>query len=201
MIVERGGNRAIFIDKDGTLIKDRPYNVDPSKIEFYPEVVDALRLMAECGFIFIVISNQSGVAKGYFSEVDLQDVASTLRAMFNEHGIELSGFYCCPHDPEGVIEGYSIACHCRKPNPGLIVKAAKDFNIKLSGSWMIGDILNDVEAGNRAGCRTIMIDRKNETEWLLNEWRKPDFIVGNMLKAARNIISYEQLAEGGKISL
>lgn len=183
-------NRAIFIDKDGTLIEDNPYNVDPSKIKFYPETGPALRLMAHYGFMFIVVSNQSGVAKGYFSEIELKNVASTLRETFNQQGVELSEFYYCPHDPVGAVKEYSVACRCRKPEPGLIFKAARDFNIRLDGSWMIGDILNDVEAGNRAGCRTIMIDRKNETEWLMNEWRKPDFIVVNLLEAALNIVNH-----------
>ena len=181
-------NRAVFVDKDGTLIKDNPYNVDIGRIEFYPETYRSLRLMASYGYNIIVVTNQPGVAKGYFREVELNKVASTLRGIFGNRGIELSGFYYCPHDPNGTVDAYSIDCQCRKPNPGLILRAARDFNIDLSRSWMIGDILNDVEAGNRAGCRTIMVDRKNETEWKINEWRKPDFIARDMFKAAEQVI-------------
>lgn len=183
--MKRKPGRAIFIDKDGTLIKDNPYSVDSSKMEFYPEVWEALRLMARRGFLLIVVSNQPGVAKGYFREVELENLISVFRQIFARRGVPLSGFYYCPHHPQGVVEGYSIACQCRKPNPGLIFRAARHFNVELGRSWMIGDILNDVEAGNRAGCRTIMLDRKYETEWLTGEWRKPDFIVGNLLEAAR----------------
>lgn len=186
--MKRNPGRAIFIDKDGTLIKDNPYNVDPSKIEFYPEVWEALHLIARRGFLLIVVSNQPGVAKGYFGEVELENLISSFRRTFSEQGLPLSGFYYCPHHPEGVVDGYSIACQCRKPNPGLIFRAARRFNIELDKSWMIGDILNDVEAGNRAGCRTIMLDRKYETEWLAGEWRAPDFIVGNLLEAARTVV-------------
>jgi histidinol-phosphate phosphatase family protein len=181
-------SRAVFVDKDGTLIKDDPYNVDTGRIEFYPETYRSLRLMASHGYNIIVVTNQPGVARGYFREVELKKVASTLRGIFSNRGIELSGFYYCPHDPDGTVEAYSIDCQCRKPNPGLILRAARDFNIDLSRSWMIGDILNDVEAGNRAGCRTIMVDRKNETEWKINEWRKPDFIARDMFKAAGHVI-------------
>lgn len=186
--MKRNSGRAIFIDKDGTLIKDNPYNVDPSKIEFYPEVWEALRLIARQGFAFIVVSNQPGVAKGYFSEVELEKLISWFRRTFSEQGLPLSGFYYCPHHPEGVVDSYSMACQCRKPNPGLIFRAARHLNVELGKSWMIGDILNDVEAGNRAGCRTIMLDRKYETEWLTGEWRKPDFIVENLLEAARAVV-------------
>lgn len=185
-------DRAVFIDKDGTLIEDIPYNVDPSKIRLYPEVGEALNFMARHGFELIVVSNQSGVAKGYFKEIALQDVESTLRSMFAEQGIRLAGFYYCPHDPEGEVEAYSIECGCRKPNPGLIFKAAGELDIKLHESWMIGDILNDVEAGNRAGCRTILVNRRHETEWFMNERRKPDCIVENMLEAAELVVNGKQ---------
>lgn len=191
-------HRAIFIDKDGTLIKDNPYNVDPSKIEFYPEVWEALRLIARRGFLFIVVSNQPGVAKGNFREVELENLISSFRRTFERRGVPLAGFYYCPHHPDGVVDGYSIACQCRKPNPGLLFKAAGRFNVKLEESWMIGDILNDVEAGNRAGCRTIMLDRKYETEWLAGEWRKPDFIVGNLLEAAGTVLECTEPLEAVK---
>lgn len=185
-------NRAVFIDKDGTLLRDDPFNVDPSRIEFYPEVVESLKLMTLHGFLAFIVSNQSGVAKGYFSESDLKELASTLRGIFREQGIELSGFYYCPHDPEGIVDVYTVNCRCRKPNPGLILEAARDFNIELGESWMIGDILNDVEAGNRAGCRSILVDRKNETEWLINAWRKPDFVARNLFDAAERIVGYKR---------
>jgi D,D-heptose 1,7-bisphosphate phosphatase len=199
--VKRNPGRAIFIDKDGTLIKDYPYSVDPSKIEFYPEVWEALRLMARRGFLLIVVSNQPGVAKGYFREVELENLISAFRQTFSRQGVPLSGFYYCPHHPQGVVEGYSIACQCRKPNPGLIFRAARQFNVELDKSWMIGDILNDVEAGNRAGCRTIMLDRKHETEWLTGEWRKPDFIVGNFLEAARTVVECAEPFEVDRVIL
>ena len=90
--------------------------------------------------------------------------------------------YYCPHYPDGKIQKYKIECDCRKPKPGLILQAAREHDIDLSNSWMIGDILNDVEAGNRAGCKTILLDNGNETEWIWNEIRTPAFIVNNWKK-------------------
>lgn len=180
-------NKAIFIDKDGTLIEDVPYNIDPDKIKLYPEVGSALKHLKKAGFRLVVISNQAGVAKGLFKEEDLEEVEKVLAKMLERYNVVLDSFYYCPHHIEGKVEEYAIDCSCRKPKAGLLTKAAADLNIELSKSWMLGDILNDVEAGNRAGCKTILIDRGNETEWLINEYRKPDFTVKDMKEASKKI--------------
>jgi histidinol phosphatase-like enzyme len=112
--------------------------------------------------------------------------------MLNNHGIMLSGFYYCSHHPQGKIEPYAIDCDCRKPKPGLLHKAAIELKIDLSASWMIGDILNDIEAGNSAGCRSILIDNGNETEWMMNEIRRPIAKVRNIDEAAEYIISIKK---------
>jgi D-glycero-D-manno-heptose 1,7-bisphosphate phosphatase len=114
-------------------------------------------------------------------------VETALRNAFREMGIRLSGFYYCPHDPQGSVKGYAVHCDCRKPLPGLLVEAAQELHIDLENSWMIGDILHDVEAGNRAGCRTVLLDRGNETVWHFNELRQPDLIVKDMREAADKI--------------
>src|SRR5690606_38184214 len=136
-----------------------------------------------------VVSNQAGVAKGLFQEEDLQPVRRKLENLFRLEGLELSGFYYCPHHPEGLVADYSLSCSCRKPAEGMIVKAARELSIDLQSSWMIGDILNDVEAGNRAGCRSILVNHGNETEWLDGPFRKPDFIASDMGHAAEFIIN------------
>lgn len=179
--------KAIFIDKDGTLIPNIPYNVNPEKISIDKETIEGLRLLKEEGFLLIVISNQSGIAKGYFEEKDLEQVWNKISALLQLHNLNFDAFYYCPHEPNGTVERYAIQCDCRKPLPGMILKAASELNIDLTQSWMIGDILNDMEAGKRAGCSTILIDKGNETEWRLNEIRTPDFIAGNFLKAAAHI--------------
>ena len=181
-------NKAIFIDKDGTLIPDIPYNINPDLITLTDTAIPALRLLQEHHFLLILISNQSGVARGFFTETDLDGVSKKLDDLLRKEGITMNGFYYCPHFEKGTVEEYNVACDCRKPAPGLILKAAKDFSVDLSQSWMIGDILNDVEAGRRAGCQTILLNNGSETEWEMNEIRKPHYEVKNLGEAA-NIIA------------
>lgn len=180
--------KAIFLDKDGTLIPDIPYNVDPDLITLSVEAINGLKRLVAAGFRLILISNQSGVAFSYFHEHALLFVERKINRLLQSEGLYLSDFYYCPHHPKGVIKTYRLHCLCRKPNAGLFFRAAKDHHIVLSKSWMIGDILNDVEAGNRAGCRTLLIDNGNETEWKMNDIRTPDGIVTSINTAADFIL-------------
>ncbi len=181
-------NKAIFIDKDGTLIPDIPYNVNPDLITLSNTAIPALMLLQQHNFLLIVISNQSGVARGYFTEKDLKPVSEKIRSLLATEGIKIDGFYYCPHHKDGTIKEYSIDCDCRKPKPGLILKAVADFLVDVTQSWMIGDILNDAEAGKSAGCQTILITNGNETEWIMNEKRQPDYTANNLLEAAKIIV-------------
>jgi len=165
--------KAIFLDKDGTLIPDIPYNVNPDLITISDNALYGLKLLQNAGYLLIVVSNQSGVARGYFEESKLLLVEVKLQELLVANNLILKGFYYCPHHPDGVVTRYSIDCNCRKPQPGMLLQAAIDIHIDLAASWMIGDILNDVEAGNRAGCKTILIDNGNETEWIKGEYRTP----------------------------
>lgn len=178
------GHKAVFLDKDGTLVEDVPYNVDPAYIRLMPHTLPALKRLHDAGFRLIIITNQSGVARGYFAERDLQAVEAYLRQVMAEHDIPLSGFYYCPHHPEGEVSPYATTCGCRKPAPGLFQIAARQHHIDCSRSWYVGDILNDVEAGRRAGCRTILLDSGGETEWELNRQRLPHHIVDDLAQAA-----------------
>lgn len=177
-------NKAIFIDKDGTLIHDIPYNVDVSLIEFTDGAAEALQLWKEQGYLIVIISNQSGIARNYFTEEDIAGVKEFIKLQLALHHIALDGFYYCPHHPQGINRKYAIECDCRKPAAGLILKAAKDLNVDIASSWMIGDILHDVEAGKRAGCRTVLINNGNETEWLYNQYRTPDYEASDLKDAA-----------------
>ncbi|MFD0794071.1 D-glycero-alpha-D-manno-heptose-1,7-bisphosphate 7-phosphatase [Mucilaginibacter litoreus] len=182
-------SKAVFLDKDGTLIPDIPYNVNPELITLENNVVEGLKSLQEAGYKHIVVSNQSGVARGYFTEDRLLAVHEKMKALFVDNGLELYGFYYCPHHPEGITEGYDKDCSCRKPKPGMLLKAAKDLNIDLSQSWMVGDILNDVEAGNRAGCRSVLIDNGNETEWVQGAYRIPTLTCNSINEAARLMLN------------
>jgi len=193
-------NKAVFIDKDGTLIPDIPYNVNADLITIEPETIEGLLAVKEQGFLIIVISNQPGIAKGYFQEKDLEKVKNKIQTLLEQYQITIDEFYYCPHYPGAVVSDYDVECNCRKPMPGLILKAARHFNIDTGQSWMIGDILNDVEAGKRAGCRTILIDNGNETEWIINPLRIPDGTAKNIAEAAaiikensKTALHYERL--------
>ena len=170
-------SRAIFLDKDGTLIDDVPYNVDPERIALSPGAMQSVAEIASRGFRVIVVSNQPGAALGYFEEKDLQEVEARLREMLPV----LDGFYYCPHAPDA-------GCDCRKPAAGMLERAAREHGVDLRASWMVGDILDDVEAGRRAGCRTVLIDNGNETEWRLAPLREPHLRARNLREAAALIL-------------
>ena len=174
-------NKAVFLDKDGTLIKDVPYNVNPDLIEFEDDAFESLRNLQDRGYKLIIISNQPGVALGYFKEEELKKVEEKITDLLGKNQVKLDGFYYCPHSENDI-------CDCRKPKPGLLLNAAKDHDVDLSKSWMIGDILNDVEAGNRSGCKSILIDNGNETEWIMSSLRKPSFTARNLKEAAEFIM-------------
>ena len=182
---------AIFIDKDGTLLDDVPWNVDPLKMRLAPGALDALRLFSWLELPIFVISNQSGVALGKFGERALDQVEARLREFAAEAGASFTDMYWCPHHPQGIVPEYTRACDCRKPAPGLLLRAAREHDIDLSQSWFIGDILDDVEAGHRAGCRSVLIDNGNENEWLRGEWREPDIVAKDMYEAAIAIVNAE----------
>jgi D-glycero-D-manno-heptose 1,7-bisphosphate phosphatase len=176
--------QAIFLDKDGTLINDVPHNVDPGLIELCDKAGDGLHLLQQIGYHLFVMTNQPGVAKGLFPEEALEPVEARITELLSREQVVLDGFYYCPHHPDGVLPGYATDCDCRKPMPGMLLRAAQEHGIDLSRSWMIGDILHDIEAGNRAGCKTALIDNGNETEWELSPARTPDLIVPDLYAAA-----------------
>jgi histidinol-phosphate phosphatase family protein len=186
---------AVFLDKDGTLVEDVPYNVDPGRIRLAPGACRGLPRLHAAGYRLIVISNQSGVALGRFAEDDLAPVRRRLEELLGECGVGLSGFYYCPHHPRGVVPPYARACRCRKPQPGLITRAAREQGVDLADSWFVGDILDDVEAGRRAGCRTVLIDNGNETEWVRSPWRWPHLVAADLDRAA-SLIGETNLREG-----
>lgn len=182
--------RVVFLDKDGTLLQDVPYNVDPDLMQFMSGAVQGVRLLYAAGYDIVVVSNQSGVARGYFDLQALHAVEKRLTNMLAEADVPLLGFYYCPHHPEGTSAPFSIACSCRKPKPGLLIRAASEHHIDLDRSWLIGDILDDVEAGHRAGCRSILLFNGHETEWLFTPERMPEMIARDLVEAAGYILSH-----------
>jgi D-glycero-D-manno-heptose 1,7-bisphosphate phosphatase len=183
------GRPVVFIDKDGTLIEDLPYNVDPARVRFLPGAREAVRLLGDAGLDLVVVTNQSGVARGYFDETDLTRLEKHLDREVAALGGRLVGFYACPHLPEGTVEAYAVECSCRKPAPGLIHRAAEELGADPHRSWFIGDTWMDVAAGAAAGCRTILVgpeyrDRPGHPPGVV-----PDAAVPDLLAAAHIILA------------
>lgn len=168
------------------------YNVhycrDPEQVRLLPGVAKGLGWLQRAGYQLIVITNQSGVARGYLTERELGRVNGRLCRLLAAEGIHLAAIYYCPHHPDGAEGAYAGPCLCRKPAPGLLLRAAAEWGIALARSWLIGDILADVEAGNRAGCRTVLIDLGTEPrphEAICT----PTYIARNLPHAARLILA------------
>jgi histidinol-phosphate phosphatase family protein len=172
---------ALFIDRDGTLIEDVPYNADPARVVLVPGAATAIGSLSAAGYVPIVISNQSGIGRGLFGSAALAPMERRINGLLAAEGASIAAFYYCPHAP-------ADGCACRKPQPDMIERAAREHDVDLAGSWMIGDLLDDVEAGKRAGCRTILLDNGGETVWRRGPRRRPTVIVENWREAAGTIL-------------
>ena len=176
---------AIFVDKDGTLIENRPYNVNPRRVVFPRGTFGALQRLAALGYLIVVVSNQPGIELHYFDRAALDALSHWLKERLADAGIALAGFYACPHAPADGKPG----CTCRKPSPGLLLRAARELDIALDHSWMIGDILDDVEAGQRAGCRTILLDAGSGSDSSPGPARRPTLRARTLGEAALLIVA------------
>jgi D-glycero-D-manno-heptose 1,7-bisphosphate phosphatase len=165
--------RAIFLDRDNTLVWDPGYLHNPAQVRLLPGVVAGLQRFRQASFQLIVISNQAGIGRGYFTFADLARVEARLVELLATHDLVLDGFYYCPHAPWE-------ACQCRKPAPGMLISAATDHGIDLSASWMIGDKPSDVAAGRQAGCGTVQLG----TERGATALELPDYYATDLADAA-----------------
>ena len=150
-------HKAVFLDRDGTTIVDTEFSADPKNLRLLPGAVEGLRRLQKAGCLLIIVTNQSGVARGLFDERELRAFREHLKRRFRRRGIRIADIYYCPHHEDGQVPQYSVKCDCRKPKPGMILRAAKEHGIDLKQSWMIGDQQRDIEAGIAAGCRTIRV--------------------------------------------
>jgi D-glycero-D-manno-heptose 1,7-bisphosphate phosphatase len=176
----------VFLDRDGTIIDDVGYLRALSQIDLLPWSADAIRQLNDAGFLVVVITNQSGVARGYFDEAHVQATHASLDAMLRSRGARIDGYYYCPHYPAAADPRYGIDCDCRKPAAGLLLRAAADLDIDLASSWMIGDWWRDVQAGAGAGTRTILIrtGRSDVHRPAPPDAPQPDAILNNLMEAA-----------------
>ena len=169
-------NRAVFLDRDGTIIEDAGYLRDPQAIRPLPGALEALRRFCEAGWLLIVVTNQSGVARGLISSEEMLDVRSAFEAALVRAGARITATYCCLHAPEE-------NCDCRKPSPSLFLQAASENSIDLSRSWMVGDRESDIVAGRNAGCSTIWLRNNIHAvnpalpDFTAEDWRKIEQII------------------------
>lgn len=148
---------AVFLDRDGTLIDEVGYLDRLERLRIFPYTTEALRVLARAGFALVIVTNQAGVARGFFDETVVQQVHEHLGRRFAEAGVALDGVYYCPHHPAATVERYRQACECRKPKPGMLRRAERDLGIDLARSWVIGDRWHDVDLAQRVGARGILV--------------------------------------------
>ncbi len=164
--------KAVFLDRDGTINKYVGFLRDIDDFELLPGVAEAIGKINASGYLAIVVTNQPVIARGEVTDGELREIHNKMETLLGYKGVYLDAIYYCPHHPhkgyEGEIPELKIDCECRKPKPGMLLQAAQDFNIDLSSSWMIGDSENDVLAGKAAGCRTILIETEQELSSLLS---------------------------------
>lgn len=175
--------RAIFLDRDGVINKEVGYLSTPDNLELIEGSIEALKILKEKGYLLIIITNQAGIARGYFTEKAVEKIHIKLIKILKEKKIFLDDIFYCPHHPE-----FTGDCECRKPKPGMIFKAKKKFNINLKKSFMIGDTLRDIETGKNAQCITVLV----LTGYGIEERKKidsiqPDYIFSNLFEFAKNI--------------
>jgi D-glycero-D-manno-heptose 1,7-bisphosphate phosphatase len=183
------GRPAVFLDRDDTLIHDKGYSRDPEEVELLPGVSEGLRQLIENRFVIVVITNQSGVGRGYLTKDDVQAVHEGLKRKLRDEGADYHAVYFCPHRPDE-------DCLCRKPRPGLILQAARDQELDLASSYTIGDKEWDVSAGMAAGTRTILLQRENPTNAGEVAGTQADFVANNLIDAAHLILSKESKVRG-----
>jgi len=157
-------NKAFFLDRDGVIIKNIPYLNTIEELEFLPGIENAIRLINESGYKCIVITNQSGVARGLVSLDELELIHKYINKSLRKHGAIIDAFYFCPHYPSAKIARYAVNCDCRKPRAGMFYQAAKDHKVDLSNSVMVGDKSIDIAAGVNAGCETYQISNSGVFE-------------------------------------
>jgi D-glycero-D-manno-heptose 1,7-bisphosphate phosphatase len=142
---------AVFLDRDGVLNVDRGYLYKREEFEWMPGAIEAIKMLNDQGYFVFVVTNQSGIARGFFEEDDVYELHSYMAEEVEKRNAVIHSFYFCPHHPEGMVEKYSKVCHCRKPLPGLIEQACKEWPVDLKSSFLIGDMQRDLDAANDAG--------------------------------------------------
>jgi D-glycero-D-manno-heptose 1,7-bisphosphate phosphatase len=184
--------RAVFIDRDGTISEEVGYINHPSRFRVFPYSAAAIKLLNDNGWLAIVVTNQAGVARGYFAEDMIQTIHETLKQEMAATDARIDAIYYCAHHPSVGDPPYRVDCDCRKPKPGLIRRAADEFDIDLAESWMVGDRYSDIELARNAGVNSAFVMSgygRGEWEHQRQSWNhQPDLIANHLLEAVKRII-------------
>jgi len=192
-------NKAVFLDRDNTIIQDPGYLSDPAAVKLLPGVELAIKSLRQAGYKIVVVTNQSGIARGLLTQEALERIHTEMQRQLAEKSAHLDAIYYCPYHPEGTVEAYAVESDLRKPRPGMLLKAAHELDIDLPSSWMVGDGPRDIEAGQRAGCRTIRVrlpDRQPLPGEQEDEDVEADFTLRNLVEAARVILREDKRQPG-----
>ncbi|MBD0371615.1 MAG: HAD family hydrolase [Pyrinomonadaceae bacterium] len=183
---------AVFMDRDGTISEEVGYVNHPSRYKVFPFSAEAVRLLNERGWLAILVTNQAGVARGYFTEDLIKEVHGVLLGELERDGARLDAIYYCAHHPSVGEPPFRLDCDCRKPRPGLIRRAAAEFDIDLAKSWMIGDRYSDIVLAHNAGVRSAFVLTgygRGEFEYQRAAWKhEPELIADNLLEAVKKIL-------------
>ena len=186
-----GKNTAVFLDRDGTIVEEVEYLDSLEKLIIFPNTPEAIMMINESGMRAVVVTNQSGVARGYFSEDFVRTVHRHIEQMLREKGVFIDGFYYCPHHPTEGKGEYLASCECRKPEPGMLIRAAEEMNIDLARSYVVGDTEKDIILADKVGARGILVRTGygSETEKeIIGREIIPAYIADDILAAVRWII-------------
>jgi D-glycero-D-manno-heptose 1,7-bisphosphate phosphatase len=178
-------NKCVFLDRDGVLIEDTGYLKNPSDIVIMPGSIEAMAALKSNGFLLIIVTNQAGIAKGFFTMDDLAAVNSRLIKIYEDNGIAIDDLYFCPHHEKGTAEPYNIKCSCRKPEPGMVLRGVEKFNIDTGKSFMVGDKDSDILLARNSGLKSFYI---RNPMYKHDENVAPDFYVKDLKEAAEIII-------------
>lgn len=184
-------NKAVFLDRDGTIIQEPPhYAYKPDQMKLIPNTEKAIKLLNENEFKVVIVSNQAGIAHGYYLDKETILFHRLMKEELELYGAKIDAIYYCPHHPDAKIVKYRVDCNCRKPKLGMLKRAEKELNIDLKQSFMIGDKKSDIDTGNIAGCKTILVLTGYGKDDIKNKDIKCDHIANNLFDAVKYILRF-----------
>jgi len=191
--VAGGRRRAVFLDRDGTINVERDYLYRPEEFTFISGAPEAIRALKVAGFLVVVVTNQSGVARGYFGPAEVEQLHAHIQSELATFDTAIDAFYYCPHHPQAGHGSYRVDCDCRKGRPGMLLQAAHDYDIDLTRSYMVGDKDADIEAGRSAGCTSVLVLTGYGAETALGSGTSPDIVCADLNAAAMVILDLDQV--------